>query len=110
MDDLKTANVKAPLKKGSRDNPSNYRPISLTCILYKFNGKLVRDAIINHMTTNKLFPVTQYGFISLRSCALQLLEVMEKWTEWIDEGSIYYDYAKAFDLLPHARLLVKLEA
>ena len=110
VDDWKTENVKTLFKKGSRDNPSNYRPFSLTCILCKLIEKLVRDAIVNHMTTNKLFSDTQYGFRSLRSCALQLLDVMEKWTEWIDEGSIYYDYAKAFDSLPHARLLVKLEA
>ena len=39
---------------------------------------------------------------------------MEKWTEWLDEGysfdCIYYDFAKAFDSVPHARLIVKLEA
>ena len=114
VDDWKTANVKALFKKGSRDNPGNYRPISLTCIPCKLMEKLVRDAIVNHMTSNKLFSDSQYGFRSLRSCALQLLDVMEKWTEWLDEGSsfdcIYYDFAKAFDSVPHAHLLVKLEA
>ena len=114
VNDWKTANVKALFKKGSRDNPGNYRPISLTCIPCKLMEKLVRDAIVNHMTLNKLFSDSQYGFRSLRSCALQLLDVMEKWTEWLDESSsfdcIYYDFAKAFDSVPHARLLVKLEA
>ena len=52
--------------------------------------KLVRDAtIVNHMTMNKLFSDSQYGFRSLRSCALQLLDVMEKWTEWLDESSSF---------------------
>ena len=112
VDDWKSANVKAVFKKGSRDNPSNYRPISLTCISCKLMEKLVRDSIVNYMTLNKLFSDAQYGFRSLRSCALQLLDVMETWTDWIDEGinfdCIYYDFAKAFDSVPHARLLVKV--
>ena len=74
----------------------------------------MRDSIVNYMTLNKLFSDAQYGFRSLRSCALQLLDVMETWTDWIDEGTnfdcIYYDFAKAFDSVPHARLLVKLES
>ena len=106
--------MKALFKKGSRDNPGNYRPINLTCIPCKLMEKLVRDAIVSHMTMNKMFSDSQYGFRSLRSCALQLLDVMEKWTEWLDESSsfdcIYYDFAKAFDSMPFARLLVKLEA
>ena len=61
------------------------------------------------MTLNNLFLNSQYGFRSLRSRALQLLDVMETWTGWLDEGSsfdcIYYDFAKAFDSVPHARLL-----
>ena len=62
VDDWKTANVKALFKKGSRDNPSNYRPISLSCVPCKLMEKLVRDAIVNHMTSNKLFSDSQYGF------------------------------------------------
>ena len=48
--------------------------------------RIVRDGLVNYMNSNKLFSNSQYGFRSLRLCALQLLEVMEKRTEWIDEG------------------------
>ena len=114
VDDWKTAHVKPLFKKGSRDSPGNYRPISLTCIPCKMMERIVRDGLVNYMNSNKLFSNSQYGFRSLRSCALQLLEVMEKWTEWIDEGKnfdcIYFDFKKAFDTVAHERLLVKLKS
>jgi len=115
VEDWKTAHVKALFKKGSREEAANYRPISLTCIPCKMMDKIMRDHIVNHMTTFKLFSDSQYGFRSLRSCSLQLLEVMEKWTEWLDEGKsfdclVYYDFRKAFDTVPHARLIKKLES
>ena len=47
----------------------------------------------------------QYGFISGRSTSLQLLEVLDKWTEALDNGHyvdcIYMDFQKAFDKVPH---------
>ena len=62
------------------------------------------------MKNENLFNNTQYGFISGRST--QLLEVLDKWTEALDEGysidCVYMDYAKAFDRVPHRRLLHKL--
>jgi len=113
-EDWKTAHVKALFKKGSREEAANYRPISLTCIPCKMMEKIVRDHIVNYMTTNRMFSDSQYGFRSLRSCALQLLEVMETWTEWLDDGKsfdcVYYDFRKAFDTVPHARLIKKLQS
>ena len=74
--------------------------------------KLIRDHIVSYMMNNKLFSDIQYGLRSLRSCALQLLEVMETWTKWLDDGKsfdcIYFDFRKAFDTVPHARLIKKL--
>ena len=64
------------------------------------------------MKNEKLFSNRQYGFISGRSTQLQLLEVLDKWTEALDKGHsidcVYMDYAKAFDTVPHRRLLYKL--
>ena len=64
------------------------------------------------MKNEKLFSNRQYGFISEMSTQLQLLEVLDKWTEALDKGHsidcVYMDYAKAFDTVPHRRLLYKL--
>ena len=70
--------------------------------------------MIEHMTRNRLFSSKQFGFISGRSTILQLLHVMDVWTEILNENSfldiIYCDYMKAFDKVPHKRLLKKIEA
>ena len=66
------------------------------------------------MTKNNLYSKHQHGFRRHRCCVTQLLQVMEDLTEMIDEGStfdiIYLDFKKAFDQVPHFRLLRKLKA
>ncbi len=65
---------------------------------------------MNHMTENNLFR-TQFGFRTGRSTTLQLLNVMDLWTEAIDQeesvDTIYLDFMKAFDV-PHSRLPHKM--
>ena len=73
------------------------------------NGK---DAIVKHMTKNDLFSKAQHGFIKGKSCVTQLLEFLEDITQAIDNGEdvdvVYLDFCKAFDKVPHKRLLKKL--
>ena len=68
---------------------------------------------MEHMNSNKLFNNSQFGFRSKRSCILQLLDVYDDWVKAYDEGyqidTIYLDFKKAFDSVPHRRLLVKLK-
>ena len=56
----------------------------------------------------------QHGFIKGKSCVTQLLEFLEDSTQSIDNGDevdvIYLDFCKAFDKVPHQRLLQKLYA
>ena len=53
-----------------------------------------------------------YGFIAGRSTLLQLLHMLDRWTEYLEYGGqidvMYSDFEKAFDKVPHARLLSKL--
>jgi hypothetical protein len=66
---------------------------------------MVREQVIKHMKNNKFFTDRQYGFISGRSTSLQLLNVLDNWTEALDNDSsidaVYMDYMKAFDTVPH---------
>ena len=72
------------------------------------------DVIMKHMTGNKLFSDSQYGFRNKRSCVLQLLmEVLDYWNKSADEGkqvdTINLDIKKDIDSISHRRLLQKLE-
>ena len=110
----KTANVSALHKKGPKTDPSNYRPISLTSVVCKIFEKVIRNTIMDHMESNDLFSQHQHGFRKGRSCITQLIEVLDKWTEELDTrhslDTIYLDFRKAFDTVPHLRLLNKLQA
>ena len=79
-DDWKQGNITAVHKKGSKQNPCNYRPISITSIICKLFEDIIRDAIVTHMSVNNLFCDQQHGFVPWRSCITQLLTTFEIWT------------------------------
>ena len=110
----KDANISALYKnKGEKSETTNYRPVSLTCLPSRLCEKTVRDKIMKHMNDNNLFSTCQYGFRNKRSCVLQLLDVLDDWSKYYDESkqidNIYLDIKKAFDTIPHDRLLLKLK-
>ena len=71
--------------------------------------------MINYLLDNRLLPVhaNQYGFIKGRSTSLQLLHIMDKWTQYLEQGGqidvMYSDFEKAFDKVSHDRLIYKLK-
>ena len=107
----KIANISAIFKKGNKSYPNNYRPVSLTSVACKILESIIRDYIINHMKENNPFSDKEFGFIGGRSTMLQLLKVIDIWTEILDQGgsleAIYCDFMKAFDKVPHNRLFTK---
>ena len=110
----KKGRISAIFKKGSRKKAGNYRPVSLTSIVCKCMEHCIRDHIDGHMRRNNLYSSQQYGFIKGRSTVLQLLQVMNAWTETLDSGypidTVYLDFMKAFDTVPHRRLMGKIES
>ena len=112
--DWKSANVVATHKKGNKYEPSNYRPVSLACIICKLMESIIRDDLMSYFFTNAFFSNKQYGFINGRSTVLQLLRIMDDWTCQLESGSqidvTYTDFKKAFDKVPHQRLLRKLQS
>jgi hypothetical protein len=107
----KDANVTPIHKGGAKDSASNYRPVSLTSVPCKIMESIVRDQVMDYLEVNELLVKSQHGFMPNRSCQSQLLESLNMCTDWVDKGHsvdiVYLDYRKAFDSVPHQRLLNK---
>ena len=65
-----------------------------------------------YLLGNDLISNRQYGFVKGRSTSLQLLQILDKWTDCLENGgqidAVYTDFEKAFDKVPHNRLVSKL--
>ncbi|MCU7801386.1 MAG: reverse transcriptase family protein, partial [gamma proteobacterium symbiont of Lucinoma myriamae] len=111
-DQWRLANVIPIHKKGPKNKAENYRPISLTSVCCKVLEKIVRDKLVDHMESNKLFTKHQHGFRKGHSCVTQLIDVCEQWSEELDNKNsidvVFLDFQKAFDSVPHKRLIRKL--
>ena len=112
--DWKIADVTPIFKKGSRDNPSKYRPISLTSIICKILESIIRDKLTTYLEKYKLIKSTQHGFTKNRSCLTNLLEFYHKLFNAHDKSKaldiIFLDFQKAFDKVPHDKLMIKVRA
>ena len=109
----KEANITPLFKKGSRNKPANYIVVSLTSLVCKLLETLIRDHMVEFIVKHKLINTSQHGFLKARSCLAILLCFLEEITKWVDDGSpvdvVYLDFQKAFDKVPHQRLLLKLK-
>jgi len=112
--DWRDAIVCPLFKKGSKTKAENYRPVSLTSIVGKLCESIVKDRIVQHLLEHKLLKNSQHGFTSGRSCLTNLLDFFESVTKELDKGNevdlVYLDFCKAFDKVPHCRLIKKLHA
>ena len=107
----KTANVIALHKKGSKKNALNYRPVSLTCILCKIYEQFIKSHVLSFVESK--LSADQHGFVNQKSCLSNILETVDTIVDLLEEGHpvdvFYFDFCKAFDSVPHYRLLTKLE-
>ena len=111
--DWRDANITPLFKKGSRLSPNNYRPVSLTSQVVKIFEKIIYDQLMDFIVSHQIISCEQHGFQKQCSCLTQLLECLHDWTRAYDEktgvDAIYLDFSKAFDSVPHKRLLYKLQ-
>ena len=112
--DWRLSNVTPIYKmKGSKADPGNYRPVSLTSNICKLMERVINVELSNHLE-KRVLNNTQHGFRKGRSCQTIMIEFMDKVTSWLDEGNsvdvLYVDFRKAFDKVEHKRLMVKLKA
>ena len=108
----KIATVTPVFKKGDKANPANYRPVSLTSIVCKLLERIICEDVLKHLEANNLICDQQHGFIRGKSTITNLLEALDVWTEALSHNLpvdvVFLDYAKAFDMVPHERLLAQI--
>ena len=108
----KEANVSPIFKKGDKADPSNYRPISLTCVLCKVQEHIVASSLSKHFTELNILYELQHGFRERRSCETQLIMLIDKLSKTMQMGKQtdlnLLDFSKAFDKVAHEKLIQKL--
>ena len=110
--DWKKANVSPIYKKGDRTKASNYRPVSLTSVCCKILEHIVHSQIMSHFDKYNIITPQQHGFRKGHSCETQLIQTMYDLTtssnKKVQTDAIILDFSKAFDTVPHNRLILKL--
>ncbi|KAL7641293.1 UNVERIFIED_CONTAM: hypothetical protein RMT77_008431 [Armadillidium vulgare] len=108
----KRALIQPVPKKGDPSQPSNYRPISLTCVLSKVFESILNRKIWKHLNSSNLISDRQYGFRKKRSTGDLLSLLSDSWSSALrhfgESFAVALDISKAFDRVWHKALISKL--
>ena len=108
----KSAHVVPVPKSANKVDASNYRPISLLSIVGKLLEKYVCSLLWYHLEEHAPLSTNQCGFQAGKSTVTALLTATSEWQRILDlQGSvmcIFFDLKKAFDTVPHRRLMDRL--
>ncbi|KAK4816940.1 hypothetical protein QYF61_025763 [Mycteria americana] len=113
-DDWRLASVTPIYKKGQKEDPGNYRPVSLISVPGKVMEQIILSALNRHVQANQKIRPSQHGFMKGRSCLINLISFYDQVTHLVDERKavdvVYLGFSKVFDTVSHSILLEKLAA
>ncbi|CAM4605533.1 unnamed protein product, partial [Caretta caretta] len=113
LDNWEKANVVPIFKKGKKEDPGNYRPVSLTSVPGKIMEQVLKESILKHLEERKVIRNSQHGFTKGKSCLTNLITFYGQITGSVDEGKavdmLFLDFSKAFDTVSHSIFASKLK-
>lgn len=111
-EDWRSARVVPIFKKGDRLLLQNYRPISLTSSCCKLIEHIIAHKLNEFLEEHSVLTNHQHGFRKGLSTTTQLVTIVHTFAACLDANSqidvIFLDYSKAFDTVPHDKLIIKL--
>ena len=101
----KSALIFPVYKKGSKRDPTNYHPGTLTCICSKNMEHVIYSSMYEHLNLYQVLRDEQHGFRRHRGCETKIIFTVHDFAQILNQCDVLLlNFCKAFDRVPHSLL------